>query len=64
MALAELLEQNDPGPNVEWEKAGCVHDWRNYVPEVLREGWMFLSPTERAVAAMVARDVAQQEEWD
>jgi hypothetical protein len=64
MTLTEWLDENDPGPNVEWQKAGRVHDWRNYVPQKLREGWLFLSPTERAIVSIMAEEQAGNESWD
>lgn len=48
----------------EFEKAGRVHDWRNYVPSEIQEIWNELSTEAKMVASIIADDVAGREEWD
>lgn len=60
----EWLDEHDPGPNVDWSSGGRVHNWRRYVPQALRSGWLFLSPTERAIVKIMADAQADNEEWD
>jgi hypothetical protein len=48
----------------QWLKAGRVHDWRNYVPQVIRLRWVELSDEARAVAFVIADVAASREEWD
>jgi hypothetical protein len=48
----------------QWAKAGRVHDWRNYVPQVIRIRWTDLSDDARAVAFVIADEAAAREEWD
>ena len=48
----------------EWDKAGKVHDWRNYISEEVQVLWLALSLEVRAALARQAEDVASNEEWD
>lgn len=48
----------------DWKRADRVHDWRNYIPEPLRERWTGLSEETRFVAACMAQQQADGEEWD
>ncbi len=50
--------------NPEWEAAGRVHDWRNYVPECVKESWGSLSERERLLVIVLAEEAASSEEWD
>ncbi len=43
---------------------GRVHDWRNYIPEAVRELWPELSEEARLVALLVAEVGANREHWD
>ena len=40
-----------------------VHDWRNYVPDEIREVWEYLSIESRLVIAIIANHISEQEEW-
>lgn len=48
----------------DWSSATKVHDWRNHVPEEVREAWPGLPLIAQRVAAMVAAEAASKEEWD
>jgi len=65
----ELNTIRNPPPNVdldnpEFDNAGMVHDWRNYVPYQVVNQWARLSKEERAVVVFMAQKVANEEEWD
>jgi len=48
----------------DFSKIGRVHDWRNYIPDVLRVFWRQLGGTARLSLWTVADDMASYEEWD
>jgi hypothetical protein len=50
--------------NPEFENAGRVHDWRNHVPEEVKEQWDQLSVDAKRVAYLTAYNEAEREEWD
>lgn len=50
--------------NPEWENAGRVNDWRNYIPEKLQEIWNDLSCDAKIIAYYMADEMAGREEWD
>lgn len=50
--------------NPQFENAGRVHDWRNYVPALLQEHWNELSVDSRLIVYAMAEDRASAEEWD
>jgi hypothetical protein len=64
MKLEEWLEKNDPGANAFDVHHGRVHNWQNYVPQGIKEGWLFFTPKERAIVYLMAEYQAQAEEWD
>lgn len=69
---AELLKAADlDGPAdpqeilfTSWSDLCRVHDWRNYIPEEMRDRWLLLSPDARVVAYVLAAEWASREEWD
>lgn len=48
----------------EWSEAGKVHDWRNHVPEEVRELWETLDFAGRYCVALMAIKHADNENWD
>lgn len=56
----EISRMDDP----QWNKARKVHEWRNYVPEVLQENWKFLTSEARVAVYLTAKQQADQEDWD
>jgi hypothetical protein len=48
----------------EWEKAGRVHDWRNYVGDELRAMWDTFTDEQKRAIARNADVLADGEEWD
>ena len=48
----------------EFELAGCVHDWRNYVPGIVKVKWAQLSQETKEVTYLLADARASAEEWD
>jgi hypothetical protein len=61
-------EKYDPDQiaNPEWPDPGRlhVHEWRDYIPEGLREVWGSLSQETKEVAHYMAKEQADQEIWD
>jgi hypothetical protein len=47
-----------------WDQAARVHDWRNYVPDGIRDCWGQLSPDARIIAYAFAQLLADDEDWD
>jgi hypothetical protein len=41
-----------------------VHDWRNYVPDLLRRLWGELSDEARLATWCVCEELADAEDWD
>ncbi len=56
--IAKHLDGVDPWPE------GDVHDWRNYLPEPVREVWCDLTYSARLVAYAIASPLADSEEWE
>lgn len=50
--------------NPEWNKAGRVHDWRNYVCDLFRDIWEDLSEESKLIIAVMANERADGENWD
>jgi len=50
--------------NVDFSKVGRVHDWRNYVPDKLKEDWKDLTERERKLVFIIAVEGASREDWD
>lgn len=48
----------------EWDKAGRVHDWRNYISEELRAIWATFTPEQRDAIGRNADEIAGREHWD
>ena len=47
-----------------FELAISVHDWRNHVPDEVKEAWSRLSQEAKEVAYIAANTEADAEEWD
>jgi hypothetical protein len=62
--LNEWFKAYDPGANVDLTAGGRVHNWRNYLPTILCERWLFLSPGERAIAFVMAEAQSDRENWE
>jgi hypothetical protein len=50
--------------NPEFDNAGRVHDWRNHVPDEVKEQWGQQSTDAKKVAYLKAYNEAEREEWD
>lgn len=50
--------------NPDFENAGRIHDWRNYVGENVRSIWSKLDMETRAAIALDAYERANDEDWD
>lgn len=48
----------------EWEKAGRVHDWRNYISDKLQNMWDTFTDEQKKAIAENAEQSATDEEWD
>jgi hypothetical protein len=51
---------DDPG----FDKAGRIHDWRNYVGEHVRARWETIPIELRAAIAADAQTLADREDWE
>lgn len=60
MKLYDVTDHENP----EWEKAGRVHEWKNYIHDDLRHAWHSFTPEQRKLIAQNAQEQADQEEWD
>lgn len=47
-----------------WDKAGKTHDWRNHVPDHVREIWDTFTPKQREALEDWASNLADSELWD
>lgn len=47
-----------------WKAACRVHDWRNHVPEEVRQAWVGLPYYVRFMLARWADELAGNEVWD
>ena len=48
----------------DWESAGKVHDWRNYINESLRTLWPTFHSDQCHAIAQNAQEIADREDWD
>lgn len=53
-----------PWDEPQWDKAGKVHDWRNYIIQEVRDIWGTFTSEQQKVLYKQADDIAMQEEWD
>jgi hypothetical protein len=47
-----------------WKKVRRTNDWRNYIPDAMRERWLRLSDDARVAAYILAEQIAEIEDWD
>jgi hypothetical protein len=52
------------GADPHWDDAGKVHDWRNHVPDGVKELWLTFTPQQRKALYQWADDLAGREEWE
>ena len=50
--------------NPEWDKAGRVHDWRNYISEKVQSIWGTFTLEQQIALMDQADDRAGSEIWD
>lgn len=54
--------------NPDWTKTGSpyyhVHNWRNHVPELVREIWVSFNDSQKKCLAIWAEELANREEWE
>lgn len=48
----------------DWSDGGRVHNWRNHVPEHMREIWQTFSDEQRQHLALWADALARNEYWE
>lgn len=56
----EIGKLDDP----QWDKMRRVHEWRRYIPQVLRENWKALTAEARIAVYLMAEEQANNEDWD
>lgn len=61
-----LKEYKDIGSteNPQFEKSRKCHDWRNYVPDKIRDIWGALSDETRIMVFLTAEKQSNLEDWD
>ena len=64
MTKQDLAQLGAKHRDADFEHAGRVHEWRNYVPREVRAIWHELSDDARGVAYLIAEEAAGREEWD
>ena len=47
-----------------WEETSRIHNWRNYIPDVVKENWKYLSWDAKAIAFLMAEEQVNKEEWE
>lgn len=50
--------------NPDWDAAGRVHDWRNYISDDVRAIWHTFTLEQRRLLAEQADAFADREEWE
>jgi hypothetical protein len=58
--MNNIYEWNNP----EWNKAGRVHDWRNYINKELQNMWPEFTNDQQRALFVNANELASKEEWD
>ena len=48
----------------DWEAAGKVHEWKNYIGEELQAMWQTFTDDQKQALARKAESSASAEEWD
>lgn len=47
-----------------FENISKVHDWRNYIPDEIKEIWNDLTLREKQLLFIMAEQQADKEEWE
>ena len=47
-----------------WHRATKVHDWRNHVPEPVKQAWESFTLEQKKMLVEWAESLASQEEWE
>jgi len=50
--------------NPKWDEAGRVHDWRNHVPDEVKEIWVTFTDAQKRALFAWAEELAGREEWE
>ena len=58
------LDVNAEFYKVNWNEGGRVHNWKTYIPDAIKENWDDLSTEAMLAAYLVAKQMADREEWD
>lgn len=48
----------------QFDKARKCHDWRNYIPDEVREAWPQMTVESRVMVYILAEKQANAENWD
>jgi hypothetical protein len=64
MALEMVDYLKEQALNPEWDRAGRVHDWRNYISERVKELWDTFSDEQKLALVEQADEHASNEHWD
>ena len=47
-----------------FDKARKCHDWRNYIPDEVRDAWSEMTVESRVMVYILAEKQANAEDWD
>lgn len=50
--------------NPDWEEYDLVHNWRNHIPEEVKDIWHTFTNHQKQILAMCAAQSADNEDWD
>lgn len=67
MSFEKYIDDSKIKPHLdspEFGREGRVHDWRNHVPDMVKGAWESLSMETRFVVYAMAKEQANNEEWD
>jgi hypothetical protein len=57
---SDIARLDDP----QWDKRRKFNDWRNYVPDGIRDNWKFMVGESRILVYITAQQAANRENWD
>ena len=54
----------EPWDSPEWDEGGRVHNWRNHVPQQLRDIWDTFTEVQKKILYDTFDEIAGNERWD
>lgn len=59
-----MIYESEDIVNPQWESGGRVHNWKNYVPDDLKDIWHKFSKEQLIVLVETFDTIASNEEWE